>query len=47
MIDEAKTFQYKKLILTSHNKLRTTWNIVELETEIKWDRGNIITEHQG
>jgi len=32
VIKEAKILQYKKQILTSYNKTRTTWNIVKSET---------------
>ena len=32
VIKEAKILQYKKEILTSYNKTRTTWNIVKSET---------------
>jgi len=32
VIKEAKILPYKKEILTSYNKTRTTWNIVKSET---------------
>jgi len=32
VIKEAKILQYKKHILTSYNKKRTTWNIVKSRT---------------
>jgi len=38
IIREAKLLQYRKQILTSYNKTRTTWNIVKSETGKR--RGN-------
>jgi predicted phosphoadenosine phosphosulfate sulfurtransferase len=32
VIKEAKILHYKKHILTSHNKTKTTWNIVKSKT---------------
>jgi hypothetical protein len=44
VIKEAKILQYNKQILTSHNKIRTIWNIVKSKTGGK-KRRNIITEY--
>ena len=38
VVKEAKILQYRKQILTSYNKTRTTWNIVKSETGKR--RGN-------
>jgi len=41
VIREAKILQYKKQILTSQNKTRTTWNIVRSETGKKTEKEDI------
>jgi len=47
VIREAKILQYKKQILTSQNKTRTTWNIVRSETMgKKRERRHNITEYK-
>jgi hypothetical protein len=47
VIKEAKILRYKREILTSYNKTRTTCNIVKSETGGKQrERRNIITEYQ-
>jgi hypothetical protein len=46
VIREAKILQYKKKILTSQNKTRTTWNTVRSETIKKRKRRHNITEYK-
>ena len=45
VIKETKILQYKKQILTSYNKTRTTWNIVKSETGKKRGKEEISLMH--
>jgi hypothetical protein len=41
VIKKAKRMEYDKLILNSHNKIKTTWNIINKESGIKNNSNNI------